>query len=105
MKYWCDEYDTYAAETLDDVKAEKIAAKIISEDEWDSADWSERDGSVRLWIIPIEDLEHERMKNDSEYKAAMEKEYLKTLDEVFSDPSLRPDSETGRAWFMCSTEW
>ena len=105
MKYWCDDYDTYAAETLDDVKAEQIALDIVSESDWETENWRETDGCQKMWVTPFEDLDINRMNADPEYKMEMEKLHQKTLDEVFNSPELKPESETGRAWFMCSTEY
>jgi hypothetical protein len=105
MKYWNDDYDTYAAESLEDVKAEQVAINVINEPDFEPENWTECEGSKKIWTISLEDLDLKRMKTDFEYKAEMQKLHIKTLDEVFSSPELKPETATGKAWFMGSTEW
>jgi len=105
MKYWNDDFDTYAAETLDDIKAEMIANNIIDESDWEPENFSEVNGDdKRCRDIPIEDIDRVKYKKDPEYKKEMETKHFHTLSHIFNSDK-RPESTTGKAWLICSTEY
>lgn len=108
MKYWSDFFDTYAAENLEDVKNEQIAAGLIEDGEWYSDEWIERSESTLVWVTPIDEidgLDKKRMADDSEYKKSLKQAHCKTLEEIFNSPELRPSSITGKAWFMSTSDY
>lgn len=106
MKFWCDDYDTYAAETLDDVRVEQEASGLGA-DYWDAEAWNECSGSKQVWVTPfdeIDDLDKKRVVDEPEYRETFRKIHCKSLDEIFNNPELRPVSTTGKAWYMSTTE-
>lgn len=106
MRFWSNDYDTWAADDLTDIKAEMLASNIISEDDWDSDDWQEVSGTGCMWIIPQEDINMTRYRNNTEYAKYMREKYFKTLDYVFDSADHGGfGSLTHKAWLMCSTEW
>lgn len=107
MKFWCDDYDTYAAENLDDVRIEQ-EANGLGADYWDAEAWVECSGDKQVWVTPfdeIDGLDKKRMADDPEYKKALKQAHCKTLEEIFNSPELRPSSITGKAWFMSTSEY
>lgn len=107
MKFWYDYFDTYAAETLDDVKKEQIADGLIDEAYWDADCWRERDGSALVWMTPMDEISAEdkmRMIDDPKFRGEMIKSHCKSLEEIINSPDLRPLSKTGKAWLLGSTE-
>lgn len=106
MKYWTDEYDTYASETIDFVCREQIKVGIItSPDEFDKDWWEEIDGEGLMWTIPIEDvnLNYRLYKEDKEYTAMINKKYKMKIKDFFKQHKEDCYTETEKAWFVCST--
>jgi hypothetical protein len=48
-------------------------------------------------------IDFNKFKNDESYKQQIKEKYSKTLKYAFENNKCF--SETGKAWFMCSTEW
>lgn len=101
MKFWSDDCETYAAESIEDLEEELKALGVVSE-EWpfDPEDWREVSKKERMWVDP--DVDFQRMKTDKTYEKEIKDKCLVTLEEAFNGE--HGPSETGKAFFMCSTE-
>jgi len=105
MKFWTDDYDTYASEDVAFIKEEQIKAGVIDAEDFEEDDWEEVSPTKRIWICGLDDIDSRRYKEDKEYKESIDKQYSKTLEEAFADKDNLYYSETGKAWFMGSTEY
>ena len=102
MKFWTDGYDTYAAETIEDVKQEQIAQNIINEDDFYYSEWKEVSGNNKMWCCRFKKLNLVRLRDDKQYNNRIKKKYVKTLTEAFDKKMYVYKTETGKAWFMCT---
>jgi hypothetical protein len=101
IRYWCDDYDTWAAVSLKDVAKEQRAQNIICDYDFDQNDWHEVSPFTRMWLCEVGEALRERKRGTFWFLVAKIK-WHRPLWWCFL--FHRPPSETGRAWFMCSTE-
>lgn len=101
MRYWSDDCEVYAAESLDGVRDELIALNSIDPEDWDPEEWVEVSGNFLMWNCEPQSLDkHEHNKI---YHFWIRLLHLRPIWWVHF---LRQDwTETGRAWFLCSNEW
>lgn len=103
MKFWTDDYECWAAETLDDLKRGKIEQKFIDESEWDPDDWEECCPNTMMWDCPLEDLDFNEMKCNPAYKTEMGKKYKITLQQAYD--ALSDKEKEDCAVPLASTEY
>jgi hypothetical protein len=102
MKYWTNDYDTWAANELRDVAKEQRAQNIIGDYDFEQDDWTEVSPLTAMWICEVGDSLHERKRGNIWFFVAKIR-WLRPLWWCFL--FNRNKSKTGRAWFMCSTEY
>jgi len=102
MKYWSDGYDTYAALELKSISKEQYAQHMIEDSDFNQENWKEVSKYTMMWIDEVSNIEAKRKKGRINFLIVKIKWY-RPLWWVFL--FHRPPSDTGIAWFMCSTEY